>query len=129
MEDVRAWLDLLALQGVEFSLVDGDRVTWAAPAGVLREGTLATLKEHRAEVFRVLLERDRRELDVAGWPADFQAAYRELVASIVEAEDVSTEVAGWRVHAILSRGVRYFAALDAGRTKAQAAVEAFGAAG
>jgi hypothetical protein len=58
----QALVDQLHRRGVRLRL-NGDRVRWFAPVGVVSEADLATLRQHKAEVVAILreAERDARE--------------------------------------------------------------------
>ncbi len=52
---VSALLDGLHRRGVRFR-IDGERLRWFAPVGVMTEADLSALREHKAEVLAILRE-------------------------------------------------------------------------
>ncbi len=48
-------LDRLHRRGVRFR-IDGDRLRWLAPVGVVNEADLTALREHKADVLAILRE-------------------------------------------------------------------------
>lgn len=57
-----ALLDHLHRRGVRFR-VDGDRLRWIAPAGVVTEADLTALREHKANVLAVLREEEHDRIE------------------------------------------------------------------
>ena len=75
---VRALLDGLHRRGVRLR-IDGERVRWLAPVGIMTEVDLSALREHKAEVLTILREEqiDRIEERAAILQFDAGLARRE----------------------------------------------------
>jgi hypothetical protein len=76
--NAQAHLDRLYRRGVRLRL-DGDRVRWFAPVGVVSEAELTALRQHKVEVIAILREedRDRREERAAILEFDAHLSRRE----------------------------------------------------
>ncbi len=57
-----ALLDGLHRRGVRFR-IDGERLRWFAPVGVVTEADLSALHEHKAEVLAILREEERDRIE------------------------------------------------------------------
>ena len=78
-------LDRLHRRGVRFR-IDGDRLRWVAPAGVMTEADLTALREHKAGVLAVLREdeRDRFEERAAIMQFDGEMTREEAERNAME---------------------------------------------
>ncbi len=74
----QALLDGLHRRGVRFR-IDGDRLRWFAPVGVVTDADLSALREHKAEVLAILREEeaDRIEERAAIFQFDAYLSRRE----------------------------------------------------
>ena len=53
--------------------VDGDRLRWFAPVGVVTEADLSALRNHKAEVLAILREEERDRIEERGAILQFDA--------------------------------------------------------
>ncbi len=60
--NVSALLDGLHKRGVRLR-IDGDRLRWFAPVGVVTEADLSALREHKAEVLAILREAETDRIE------------------------------------------------------------------
>ncbi len=57
-----ALLDGLHRRGVRFR-IDGERLRWFAPVGVVTEADLTALRQHKTEVLAILREEERGRIE------------------------------------------------------------------
>ena len=57
-----ALLDGLHRRGVRFR-IDGERLRWFAPVGVVTEADLSALRQHKAEVLAIIREQDADRIE------------------------------------------------------------------
>ena len=57
-----AILDGLHRRGVRFS-INGDRLHWRAPSGVMTDADLSALREHKAEAMAIVREQDADRIE------------------------------------------------------------------
>ena len=69
-----ALLDGLHRRGVRFR-VDGERLRWVAPVGVVTDADLSTLREHKAEVLAILREQDADRIEERAAIIQFDAYF------------------------------------------------------
>jgi hypothetical protein len=67
-----ALLDGLHRRGVRFR-IDGERLRWFAPIGVVTEADLSALREHKAEVLAILREEARDRIEERASIIEFDA--------------------------------------------------------
>lgn len=67
------FIEMAILKGVRFRL-NGDRVRWFAPVGVVTEADLAELRRHKAAVQVILCEAERDEIEERAAILEFDAA-------------------------------------------------------
>ena len=107
-------LDLLILlecRGVIFR-VEGKGLAYDAPAGIVDPATLATLRERKPELLRVLADRGdlaAKRAVVTTWPDDYKAFWQEYVDGLRQGGNPTPEAVAW---ATLQVGVDFFAARD-----------------
>lgn len=70
--EVQALLDRLYRRGVRLRL-NGDRVRWFAPVGVVTEADLAELRQHKVEVLAFLREEERDRFEERAAILEFDA--------------------------------------------------------
>ena len=67
-----ALLDGLHRRGVRFR-IDGERLRWFAPVGVVTEADLTALRQHKAEVLAILREEARDRIEERASIIEFDA--------------------------------------------------------
>ena len=67
-------LDDLHRRGVRLR-VDGDRLRWFAPVGVVTEADLSALRNHKAEVLAILREEERDRIEERAAIIQFDAYF------------------------------------------------------
>ena len=72
--NVSALLDGFKRRGVRLR-VNGDRLRWAAPVGVVTEADLSALREHKAEVLAILREQDADRIEERAAILQFDAYF------------------------------------------------------
>ena len=65
-------LDRLYRRGIRLRL-NGDRVRWFAPAGVMTDADLAALRRHKPEVIAIIREEDRDRIEERAAILEFDA--------------------------------------------------------
>ncbi len=69
-----ALLDGLHRRGVRFR-IDGERLRWFAPIGVVTEADLSALRDHKAEVLAIIREQDADRIDERAAIIQFDAYF------------------------------------------------------
>ncbi len=67
-----ALLDGLHRRGVRFR-IDGERLRWFAPVGVVTEADLSALRQHKAEVLAIIREQDADRIEERASIIEFDA--------------------------------------------------------
>ncbi len=67
-----ALLDGLHRRGVRFR-IDGERLRWFAPIGVVTEADLSALRDHKAEVLAIIREQDADRIEERASIIEFDA--------------------------------------------------------
>ncbi len=75
-----ALLDGLHRRGVRFR-IDGERLRWFAPVGVVTEADLTALREHKAEVLAIIREQDADRIEERAAIIQFDAYYSRREAN------------------------------------------------
>ncbi len=74
-----ALLDGLHRRGVRFR-IDGERLRWFAPIGVVTEADLSALRDHKAEVLAIIREQDADRIDERAAIIQFDAYFSQREA-------------------------------------------------
>ncbi len=69
-----ALLDDLHRRGVRFR-IDGERLRWFAPVGVVTEADLSALREHKPEVLAIIREQDADRIEERAAIIQFDAYF------------------------------------------------------